>query len=204
MTWYLANLILSFLGVGSFAVQHLGHKDSLFACGEDADVRAFGVEYFKKVHVRSIGWVPWVAQNPHGAVITAKKNRGGFCVLKGHTGIIEKCYRLQPYKLHLEKRCPCFIKDYGGGLHCWCTWKYHFEGVCVWRGVKGEIDRVDDDGLAVWAAGIKQTGITDFFQPTGWKSGDGHYAMICERAGPLRWWDLHHLSGSAENAFPLA
>lgn len=34
------------------------------------------------------------------------------------------------------------------------------------RGVKGEIDRVDDDGLALWAAGIKQTSITDFFHPT--------------------------------------
>ena len=25
---------------------------------------------------------------------------------------------------------------------------------------------MDDDGLALWAAGIKQAGITDFFQPT--------------------------------------
>jgi len=33
----------------------------------------------------------------------------------------------------------------------------------VRRGVKGEIDGVDDDGLALWAAGIKQAGITDFF-----------------------------------------
>ena len=34
------------------------------------------------------------------------------------------------------------------------------------RGVKGEINRVNDDRLALWAAGIKQTGITDFFQST--------------------------------------
>lgn len=34
------------------------------------------------------------------------------------------------------------------------------------RGVKGEINGVDDDGLALWAGGIKQAGITDFFQPT--------------------------------------
>ena len=33
-------------------------------------------------------------------------------------------------------------------------------------GVKDEIDRVDDDRLALWAAGIKQTDITDFFQLT--------------------------------------
>jgi len=70
------------------------------------------------------------------------------------------------YRLHWQKRCPCFVKDYGGDLHRWCTWKYHFEGVRVRRGVKDEIDGVDDDGLALWAAGIKQTGITDFFQPT--------------------------------------
>ena len=31
------------------------------------------------------------------------------------------------------------------------------------RGVKGEINGVDDDRLALWAAGIKQAGITDFF-----------------------------------------
>ncbi|KAK4243103.1 hypothetical protein C7999DRAFT_36577 [Corynascus novoguineensis] len=70
------------------------------------------------------------------------------------------------HRLHWQKRCPCFVKDYGGDLHCWCTWKYHFEGVRVRRGVKGEIDGVDDDGLALWAGGIKQAGITDFFQPT--------------------------------------
>ena len=70
------------------------------------------------------------------------------------------------HRLHLQKRCPCFIKEYGGDLHRWCTWKYHFEGVRVRRGVKGEIDGVDDDGLALWAAGIKQARITDFFQPT--------------------------------------
>jgi hypothetical protein len=70
------------------------------------------------------------------------------------------------HRLHWQKRCPCFVKDYRGDLHRWCTWKYHFEGVRVRRGVKGEIDRVDDDGLALWAGGIKQAGITDFFQPT--------------------------------------
>ncbi|KXX77144.1 hypothetical protein MMYC01_207572 [Madurella mycetomatis] len=70
------------------------------------------------------------------------------------------------HRLHWQKRCPCFVKDYGGDLHRWCTWKYHFEGVRVRRGVKGGIDGVDDDGLALWAAGIKQAGITDFFQPT--------------------------------------
>ena len=51
-------------------------------------------------------------------------------------------------------------------LHRWCTWKYHFEGVRVRRGVKGEIDGVDGHGLALWAGGIKQAGITDFFQST--------------------------------------
>ncbi|KAK0655368.1 hypothetical protein B0T16DRAFT_451062 [Cercophora newfieldiana] len=70
------------------------------------------------------------------------------------------------YRLHRQKRCPCFVKDYGGDLHRWCTRKYHFEGVRVRRGVKGEIDGVGDDGLALWSAGIMQTGITDFFQPT--------------------------------------
>jgi hypothetical protein len=43
---------------------------------------------------------------------------------------------------------------------------HHFEGVGVRRGVKGEIDGVDDDGLALWAGSIKQAGITDFFRPT--------------------------------------
>jgi hypothetical protein len=75
------------------------------------------------------------------------------------------------HRLHWQKRCPCFVKDYGGDLHRWCTWKYHFEGVRVRRGVKGEIDGVDNDGLALWSAGIKQAGITDFFQPKKESSG---------------------------------
>ena len=33
------------------------------------------------------------------------------------------------------------------------------------RRVKGEINGVDDDRLALWARGIKQAGITNFFQP---------------------------------------
>lgn len=44
------------------------------------------------------------------------------------------------YRLPLQKRYPCFVKDYRGGLHRWCSWKYHFKGVCVQCGVKGEID----------------------------------------------------------------
>ena len=54
------------------------------------------------------------------------------------------------------------VKDYGGDLHRWYTWKYHFDRVRVRRGVKGEMNRVDDDRLALWARDIKQAGITDF------------------------------------------
>jgi hypothetical protein len=52
-------------------------------------------------------------------------------------------------RLHWQKRCPCFVKDYGGDLHRWCTWKYHFEGVRVRRGVKGEVDGMDDESSLV-------------------------------------------------------